>query len=45
MSKYRVIGENGLVQVGTRLEYAPISYDAKFPAILPKHQVIAELLA
>ena len=39
------IGENGLVQVCSRLEYAPISFDAKFPAILPKHHMIAELLA
>ena len=39
------IGENGLVRVGSRLEYAPISCDDKFPAILPKHYVIVELLA
>ena len=39
------IGENGLVRVGSRLEFAPISYDAKFPAILPKHHLVAELLA
>ena len=29
------IGENGLVRVGSRLEFSPISYDAKFPVILP----------
>jgi hypothetical protein len=39
------MGENGLVRVGSRLEFAPISYDAKFPAILPKHHLVAELLA
>ena len=39
------IGENGLVRVGSRLEYAAISFDVKFAAILPKHYVIVEVLA
>ena len=38
------IKEDGLVRVGSRLELAPISCDAKFPTILPKCHLVAELL-
>ena len=35
---------SGLLRVGGRLRYAPISYDEKHPIILPRHQ-ISELIA
>jgi hypothetical protein len=39
------IGENNIIRVGSRLEYAHISYNAKFPSILPKQHWVSELLA
>ncbi|CAB3986551.1 Hypothetical predicted protein [Paramuricea clavata] len=39
------IGENNIIRVGSRLEYAHISYNAKFPPILPKQHWVSELLA
>ena len=39
------IGEDSLIRVGSRLENAPLSYDAKFPPIIPKQHWIAELMA
>jgi hypothetical protein len=39
------IGEDSLIRVGSRLENAPLSYDAKFPPIIPKQHWIAQLMA
>ena len=39
------IGENNIIRVGSRLEYAHISYNAKFLPILPKQHWVSELLA
>jgi transposase InsO family protein len=39
------IGQNDLLRIGSRLEHAPLSYDAKFPPILPKHHQVVELMA
>ena len=39
------IGKDDLLRVGSRLEYAPLSDDAKFPPILSKHHPVAELIA
>ena len=33
------IGEDGLMRVGSRLQYADLSYDEKFPILLPKGHV------
>ena len=33
------IGEDGLIRVGSRLQYADLSYDEKFPILLPKGHV------
>ena len=38
------LDSSGLLQVGERLRYAPISYDEKHPIISPRHQ-INELIA
>ena len=38
------LDSSGLLRVGGRLRYAPISYDEKHPIILPRHQ-ISELIA
>ncbi|CAB4009276.1 Hypothetical predicted protein, partial [Paramuricea clavata] len=38
------IGKDDLLRVGSRLEHAPLNYDAKFPPILPKHHWVAELI-
>ena len=39
------LGDDNLIRVGSRLENAPLSYDAKFPPIIPKQHWIAELMA
>ena len=39
------IGKDDLLRVGSRLEHAPVSYDAIFPPILPKNHWVAGLIA
>ena len=36
---------DSVIRVGSRLELAPLSYDAKFPPVLPKHHWVSQLLA
>ena len=39
------VGDDGVIRVGSRLELAPLTYDAKFPPVLPKHHWVSQLLA
>ena len=39
------LGDDNLIRVGSRLEQAPLSYDARFPPIVPKQHWIAELMS
>ena len=39
------LGDDNLICVGSRLEQAPLSYDARFPPIAPKQHWIAELMS
>ena len=39
------VDNGGVIRVGSRLKLAPLSYDAKFPPVLPKHHGASQLLA
>ena len=43
-SLHPLVDENGILRVGGRLDRAPISYEAKHPAILPKKSDIVPLI-
>ena len=39
------VDDDGVIRVGSRLELAPLSYDAKFSPVLAKHHWVSQLLA
>ena len=39
------VDNDGVIGVGSRLELTPLSYDAKFPPVLPIHHWVSQLLA
>ena len=44
LKKLSPILVNGVLRVGGRLEHAPISFDAKYPMILPSHNHVTSLI-